>query len=100
MFYFLFLLKRELKSHFLHDCRSVMASWTPRYSTLLSQMLDINFGTQDMVETRQDYCKLDDCISSTALPINRYYTGSKAEGLDLPGSDMDFMYEINSTYNI
>ena len=77
-----------------------MASWTPQYSTLLSQLLDIEFGTQEMIKTRQDYCKLNDCIYSTALPTNRYYTGSKAEGLDLPGSDDDYMYEMNSTYHI
>ena len=77
-----------------------MATWTPQYSTLLSQILDILFGTQDVMETRQDYCKLDDCICSTVSPMNRYYTGSKAEGLDLPGSDDDYMYEINSAFNI
>ena len=77
-----------------------MASWTPQYSKLLSQMLDMVFGTQDMIDTRHDFCKLDDCIFSTASQINRYYTGSKSEGLDLPGSDDDFMYEINSAYNI
>ena len=77
-----------------------MASWTPQYSTLLSKMLDMEFGTQEMIETRKDYCKLYDCIFSTTLPMNRYYTGSKAEGLDLPGSDDDFMYEINPAYKI
>ena len=28
-----------------------------------------------------------------------YYTGSKAEGLDLVGSDDDFMYDINATHD-
>ena len=77
-----------------------MASWTPQYSTLLSKMLHKVFGTQEMRKTRQDYCKLNDCMYSTATPINRYYTGSKAEGLDLPGSDDDFMYEMNPAYHI
>ena len=29
-----------------------------------------------------------------------YYTGSKSEGLDLPGSDDDFMYDINEIFDI
>ena len=78
----------------------MMASWTPQYSTLLSKMLDMVFGTQEMIQTRQDYCKLYDCIYSTATAINRYYTGSKSEGLHLPGSDDDYMYEINTKNNI
>ena len=32
--------------------------------------------------------------------MNRYLTGSRAEGLDLHGSDVDFMTEINTKYNI
>ena len=53
-----------------------------------------------MIDTRQDFCKIQDCVYSTATQITRYYTGSKAEGLNLPGSDDDFMTEINSVYNI
>ena len=77
-----------------------MASWTPQYSTLLSQMLDLSVGTKEGIEIRQDYCKILDCIYSINEQINRYYTGSKAEGLVLPGSDDDFMYEINDEYKI
>ena len=29
-----------------------------------------------------------------------YYTGSKAEGVDFPGSDNDYMHDINNVYNI
>ena len=29
-----------------------------------------------------------------------YFTGSKAEGLDLPGSDMDFMWDMNNPFKI
>ena len=32
--------------------------------------------------------------------VNIYYTGSKAEGLDLPGSDDDYMIDINNTCDI
>ena len=49
---------------------------------------------------RQDYCKIHDCIRSTGIIINTYFTGSKAEGLDLPGSDHDFMYDINKIHNM
>ena len=77
-----------------------MASWTPQYSTLLSQILDILVGTKEGIEIRQDYCKILDSIYSVVLGKNRYFTGSKAEGLVLPGSDEDYMYEINNEYNI
>ena len=77
-----------------------MASWTPQYSTLLSQVLDAEVDTQEQIETRQDYCKILDCVTSTYMRSNNYYTGSKAEGLNLPGSDDDFMFEINTIYNI
>ena len=37
-----------------------------------------------------------DCIGSCDHWTRaRYFTGSKAEGLNLPGSDEDFMYDIN-----
>ena len=39
-------------------------------------------------------------MTSCHQNIGRYYTGSKAEGLDLPGSDHDYMYDINNRYNI
>ena len=45
---------------------------------------------------RQDYCRVRDCIKSTGYNINTYYTGSKAERLDLPGSDDGFTLDINS----
>ena len=50
---------------------------------------------------RKDFCKISDCIA----PINPksvkvYYTGSKAEGLDLPGSDEDYMIDINNMADI
>ena len=49
-----------------------------------------------MIDIRQDYCRLYDCLTSTCrLQYNSYFTGSKAEGLDLPGSDDDFMFDIN-----
>ena len=32
--------------------------------------------------------------------MGSYYTGNKGEGLDLPGSDHDFMFNINNVYNI
>ena len=76
-----------------------MASWTPARSILLSQLLDDVVGTEEMVHIRQDYCRIHDCIKSTTDSNNDsvYYTGSKAEGLDLPGSDDDHMMDINNT---
>ena len=75
-----------------------MTSWTAARSFLLSQLLDDVVGTEEIVRIRQDYCRIFDCINSTrnANNDNFYYTGSKAEGLDLPGSDDDGMFDINN----
>ena len=77
-----------------------MASWTQEHSRILSQLLDEVVGTPDMINIWQDYCRLYDCMGSDALPGNVYFTGSKAEGLDLPGSDEDYMFDINNDHNI
>ena len=77
-----------------------MASWTSARSVLLSQLLDDVVGTEEMVQIRQEYCRISDYIASTGTNINIYYTGSKAEGLDLPSSDDDFMGEINNIHNM
>ena len=49
---------------------------------------------------RQELCRLYDCLSSTGLGSNLYFTGSRAEGLELPGSDDDFMYDANDYLDI
>ena len=77
-----------------------MASWTPERSAILSLLLDEVSGTEEMVNIRQDFCKVRDCIESSARNTGVYFTGSKAEGLDLPGSDYDYMFDINGRYNI
>ena len=78
-----------------------MANWSPEHNTFLSALLDNVTGTEEIVRIRMDYCKIHGYISSS-LPdkVNKYYTGSKAEGLHLPGSDDDFMYDINVIYDI
>ena len=78
-----------------------MAEWSPEHNTYLSCLLDDVTGSEESVRTMQDYCKIHDCIWSPKPDnVNVYYTGSKAEGLDLPGSDDDFMYDINEIYDI
>ena len=72
-----------------------MASWTPEHSRILSQMLDEVIGTPEVIDIRQDYCRLWDCLRSTNEQRNVYFTGRKAEGLYLPGSDVDYMFDIN-----
>ena len=74
--------------------RCTMSTWTPDRSTLLSDLLAEVIGSQEEIYTRQDYCKLRDALDS--IPSQIYYTGSKAEGLRLPGSDDDFMADINN----
>ena len=56
-------------------------------------------GTQEMIHIRQDFCRLDDCIRSDHTG-NVYFTGSKAEGLNLPGSDQDYMFDENTNFQI
>ena len=77
-----------------------MAIWTPEDNTYLSCLLDAVTGTEEMVRTRQNLCVAWDCMSSHPCYNQSYYTGSKAEGLDLDGSDFDFMYDMNTTYDI
>ena len=78
-----------------------MTSWTPERSSILSALLNEVVGTPEVVALRQDWCRIWDCLV-TKLSKNKtiYYTGSKAEGLDLPGSDEDFMIERNDWLQI
>ena len=74
-----------------------MADWSPEHNTYLSALLDNVTGSEEGVRIRQDFCKIKDCLaSSNPDNVNIYYTGSKAEGLDLPGSDHDYMIDINT----
>ena len=68
-----------------------MSRWSPHHSAMLSFLLDDVTGTEEAVAIRQDYCRIRDFLT----PVNSY-TGSKAEGLDLPGSDDDFMSDFNN----
>ena len=63
-------------------------------------MLDEVLGTEEIVTIRQDECRVLDCIGSFIMNKSHYYIGNKAEGLDLPGSDYDYMHDINNVYNI
>ena len=74
-----------------------MSRWSPDQSSLMS-ILDEVVGTQEMIDARQDFCRLYDCLQSNK--VNRYYTGSKAEGLNLPGSDQDYMEDIDKQFNM
>ena len=78
-----------------------MADWSAEHNTYLSALLDDVTGSEEGVRIRQDYCKIIDCIDSSKPDnVNVYFTGSKAEGLDLPGSDNDYMYDIKEIYDI
>ena len=82
------------------DYRCIMASWTPDHSMILSLLLDTVVGTKEIIAIRHDYCRLLDCIESASWGHNDHFTGSKAEGLNLPGSDEDFMFDANNMYKI
>ena len=76
-----------------------MASWTPERSAIPSLMLDKVSGTE-IVNIKQEFRKVQDCIASCDLNTGSYYTGSKAEGLVLPGSSHDYIYYINDEFSI
>ena len=76
-----------------------MPSWTPDNSMILSLLLDLVVGTQKAINYRQDYCRIRDSFTSLHGQ-NIYFTGSKAEGLELPGSDEDYMFDMNNLDNI
>ena len=71
---------------------------TPERSSILSLMLDEVSGTE--INIQQEFCKVQDCIVSCDLNKGSYYTDSKAEGLNLPGSNHDYMCDINDQFNI
>ena len=76
-----------------------MESWTQEQNILLCCLLDDVTGTEEMLRMRQECCKIYDCcFTCNPTETNRYYTGSKAEGLDLPGSDNDCMFDINNIH--
>ena len=77
-----------------------MAERSPEHNTYLTALLDGVTGTEESVRIRKIYCKLWDCIKSTNENVTFYYTGSRAEGLDLPGSDDDYMFDINNLGDI
>ena len=73
-----------------------MCSWTLEHSSFLSHLLNEVTGTNNEILIRQDSCRMRDTFMSECSGITVYFTGSKSEGLELPGSDDDFMYEINN----
>ena len=78
-----------------------MANWTLEHNTYLSCLLDDVTGTREMIKLRQDYCQIFDCITSCNKHNMRWhFTGSKAEGLDLAGSDEDYMFDFNNLEDI
>ena len=77
-----------------------MSSMTPDRSEILSRLLDEVTGNEEAINIRQDFCRILDVILSTQTPSRQYYTGSRAEGLNLPGSDDDFMIDINNAFNV
>ena len=85
----------------VNERESNMASRSAEHSKYLSYLLDDVTGTEEMVKLRREYCSLRDCVKSQN-PENRnvYYTGSRGEGLDLPGSDEDIMLDMNNFYDI
>ena len=82
----------------MKDFRSTMPGWTPDNSMILCLLLDAVVGTKEEIAMRQDWCRIWDCL--IPYKYNTYFTGSKSEGLDLPGSDEDYMLDINQSLQI
>ena len=76
-----------------------MSQLTPERSSFLSFLLDEVVGTEEIIKIRRDFCRISDRMLLIGSPAqcHCYYTGSRAEGLDLPGSDNDVMQDINDT---
>ena len=78
-----------------------MSGWTTDRSALLSILLDGVTGNEETVAIRQDYCRLHDIITSNFGKQGKgFLTGSKAEGISLPGSDIDVMLNVNEALKI
>ena len=81
-----------------------MSRWTPDRSAILSLLLEEVTGTQEAIHVRQDICRIQDFLRSMTAPsrvkFDVYFTGSKAEGIDLPGSDFDYMSDENDMFRI
>ena len=85
-----------------------MASWTPADNALMSCLLDDVAGTEEIVQLRKDKCAIEDCLHSLTLNSKNtcifisqlHFTGSKSEGLELAGSDLDYMIDINNVLDI
>ena len=81
-----------------------MASWTYDHDFLLSCLLDDVTGTEDIVQLRNDRCVIRDCLLIHSFGSEniegRHFTSSKSEGLELAGSDEDYMYDINNMIDI
>ena len=86
----------------IDNCRLTMSGLTPDRSEILSLLLDELTGNEEAINIRQDFCRLWDAVYVVIaqIPLRHYYTGSKAEGLDLPGSDDDFMIDMNNLQKI
>ena len=78
-----------------------MSRWSQDRSSILSLLLDGVVGTKELIGFRQDFCRFFDVIHSNRVNLYKvYWTGSKSEGLDLPGSDTDLMWDINRLSNL
>ena len=79
--------------------KPIMDSLTPDDNTYLAYLLDDVSGTEEIVQMRREFCKIHDCIISNDRS-NIYNYGSIAEGLNLPGGDVDYLFDINNIYDI
>ncbi|XP_063418437.1 uncharacterized protein LOC134701237 [Mytilus trossulus] len=70
---------------------------SPKEKCLYEQLVQI-VGTEIDIRNRQRLFIINDRIFNSACVFDRTQisSGSLAEGLDLPGSDMDIMYVVNS----
>ena len=90
----------EIFGNISYNINMKTTSWTIGCSSFLSHLLRQVIGSRDTIKARQEYCKVFDYVVSMGVGRNIYFTGSKAEGLDLPGSDDDYMFDFNDYFGI
>ena len=80
-----------------------MSRWSPGRSAILSLLLDEVTGTEEVIDIRRDFCKIRELLSysgNISPNTKEHFTGSVAEGLELPNSDRDYMQELNYIFDI
>ncbi|VDI07353.1 Hypothetical predicted protein [Mytilus galloprovincialis] len=85
--------KKDTTNRQYHDYHLL---WVDSRETYIYEQLVQIVGSEIDIRTRQRFFIIHDMIVNSFLPDwKQISSGSLAEGLDLPGSDVDTMFEVN-----